>query len=140
MVPSTHKRTGHKRQAASFIWKHTVSHPKIWFIILFDLTRDWNSNPREGLRVNISLIITHTSNHMIRFQPFPTQSKSFKHGTKENQNINDFISKQKVLSDICLNILFKFFLKNYSEQLPLLNFRKKYIHKYYSEPTSLWEF
>lgn len=28
--------------------------------------------------------------------------------------------QNKVISDICLNILFKFFLKKYSEQMPLL--------------------
>lgn len=73
--------------------------------------------------MNISLIITRISNHMIKFKAFPTQIKL--NNLNMGQNIPKiqmivFSKQQKVISDICLNILLKFFFKKYSEQMSLL--------------------
>lgn len=64
------KRTGWKWQAASMIYKCAILPTQVRFIILLDLMRAWNSKPQEGPRVNISLIITHISNHMVTVSGF----------------------------------------------------------------------
>lgn len=57
-------------------------------IILFDLAWAWNSEPQEGPRVNISLVITFISNHVIKVSGFSQSNRV--------NNLNMELNKTKI--------------------------------------------
>lgn len=50
-----------------------------------------------------------------------------------------FSKQQKVISDICLNILLKFFFKKYSEQMSLLTLISENTFINITQPAGLWQ-